>query len=183
MRALAIFVALTALAAAANEQPYYPPDVSGWASQHLVAMKEPSLFAEQTTSREEYRFLWLRTFHKPIAIRIWSEPPDAQMRIVRLSGAGGYDPGHIESDTTIKVSAEDWKRFRDCIAKAHFWEMPTKESPKVRGSDGSQWILEARDAAKYHVVDRWTPREDAYSDCCRLLITLAKLQIPTKAFY
>jgi hypothetical protein len=70
-------------------------------------MKEPSLFGQQNATREEYRFLWLRTFHKPIAIRIWSDPPAAQMRVIRLSGNGGYNPGHIESDTTIKVSAED----------------------------------------------------------------------------
>jgi hypothetical protein len=61
--------------------------------------------------------------------------------------------------------------------------MPTKESPEELGLDGSQWILEARDAVKYHVVDRWSPRGGAYSDCCRLLITLAKLQIPKDEFY
>jgi hypothetical protein len=147
-------------------------------------MKEPSLFErDEKATREEYRFLWLRTFHKPIAIRIWGEGSAAQMRVVRLSGAGGYEPGHIESDTTTKIMPEDWRRFRDCIAKAQFWQMPTKESPEELGFDGSQWILEGRDAAKYHVVDRWTPRGDSYADCCRSLITLAKLQIPKDEFY
>jgi hypothetical protein len=184
MRALAVIVALTALVAVAGDERYYPPDVSSWAPQHLIAMKEPSLFAQEKATREEYRFLWLRTFDKPIAIRIWSDAPGAQMRVVRLSGAGGYDPGHIESDTTIKISPEDWKRFRDCIAKAQFWQMPTKQPLEEElGFDGSQWILEAREAAKYHVVDRWSPREGAYSDCCRLLVTLAKLQIPKDEFY
>jgi hypothetical protein len=184
MKALATILTLFTATAITGEIRYYPPDVSPWAPQHLTAMGEPSLFApQQNIAREEYRFLWLRTFHKPIAIRMWSESLGAQMRIVRLSGAGGYDPGHIESDTTIRITPEDWKRFRDCIAEAQFWEMPTKESPEELGMDGSQWILEARNAARYHVVDRWTPRGGAYADCCRMLITLAKLQIPKDEFY
>ena len=177
-------LAIGTSAAFADDPRYYPPDVSSWASNHLIAMKEPSLFAPQGgATREEYRFLWLRTFDKPIALRIWSDGSGAQMRIVRLSGAGGYDPGHIESDTTVNVSPEDWRRFRDCIAKAQFWQMPTKESPTELGFDGSQWIFEGRDTTKYHVVDRWTPRGGAYADCCRFLITLAKLQIPKDGFY
>jgi hypothetical protein len=147
-------------------------------------MKEPSLFAaEENGKREEYRFLWLRTFHKPIVIRIWSDGSGAQMRVVRLSGAGGYDPGHIESDTTTKISLGDWKRFHERIANAQFWQLPTKETPDTFGTDGSQWILEGRDATKYHVVDRWTPRGGDYADCCRFLITLAKLRIPKDEFY
>jgi hypothetical protein len=186
MRAPRFITLLTILAtpAGAGDTRYYPSDVSSWASRHLAAMKEPSLFAAQDgASREEYRFLWLRTFDKPIAIRIWSDAPGAQMRVVRLSGAGGYDPGHIESDTTMKVSPEDWKRFRDCIAKAQFWELPTKDPKEELGFDGSQWILEGRATEKYHVVDRWTPRGGAYADCCHSLIALAKLQIPKDEFY
>ena len=184
MKLLAPILLLVAAAAVAGDVHYYPPDVSSWATQHLTAMKEPSLFApHEKAAREEYRFLWLRTFHKPIAIRIWSEGSAAQMRVVRLSGAGGYEPGHIESDTATKVTPEDWKRFRDCIAKAQFWQMPTKESAEELGLDGSRWILEGRDAAKYHVVDRWTPRGGSYADCCRFLVTLANFQIPKDEFY
>ena len=170
---------LTATSARGAEIQYYPPDVSPWAFQHLVAMKEPSLFRRQSeAAHEEYRFLWLRTFHKPIGIRIWNDGRQAAMRIVRLSGAGGYEPGHIESDTTSPVSEEDWKRFRDFIAKAAFWQTPTRDAQEKPGEDGSQWILEASAAGKYHVVDRWAPRSGAYTDCCRFLITLARLQIP-----
>ena len=133
--------------------------------------------------REEYRFLWLRTFNKPIAIRIWATADSAQMRVVRLSGAGGYDPGHVESDKTVKISSDNWKRFRDSVAKAQFWQMPTKDPHEELGLDGSQWILEGRVNGKYHVVDHWTPSSGAYYDCCRLLIALSKEQIPHKAFY
>jgi hypothetical protein len=177
-------LAVAAAAAQADSTRYFPSDVSSWASQHLAAMKEPSLFAPPSdAARDEYRFLWLRTFHKPIAIRIWRGGPAAQMRIVRLSGAGGYDPGQVESDATTQITAGDWKRFRDCLAKAKFWQMPTKDPNEELGLDGSQWILEGRAEGKYHVVDRWTPSGGDYAACCRLLVTLAKLQIPQDEFY
>jgi len=180
-----VLVSLMLIAAANVVDPhYYPSDVSFWASDHLKAMHEPSLFhPEQPTQGEEYRFLCLRTFHKPIAIRIWSEADGAQMRVVRLSGAGGYEPGHIESDMTSHVSPEDWKRFRDFIAKAQFWRLPTKDPNEELGTDGSQWILEGRATGKYHVVDHWSPTGGAYVECCRFLVSLAKLQIPKDEFY
>ena len=180
-----VFASLLLIAAGNVVDPhYYPSDVSSWASDHLKAMREPSLFRpERADDREEYRFLWLRTFHKPIAVRIWADAASAQMRVVRLSGAGGYDPGTIEADNTIKVCADDWKRFRDFVAKVQFWQMPTKETNEELGFDGSQWILEGRAVDKYHVVDRWTPHGGAYADCCRLLITMANLEIPKDEFY
>ncbi len=186
MKALALLLIALCFAntSRAADTRYYPSDVSSWASPHLVAMKEPSLFTPRANAtREEYRFLWLRTFHKPIAIRIWADASAAQMRVVRLSGAGGYEPGQIESDTTLKVSSEDWKRFRGSVAKAQFWQTPTKEPNEELGFDGSQWILEGRANDKYHVVDRWTPRSGAYFDCCRVLVTLAKVEIPKDEFY
>jgi hypothetical protein len=166
------------------ESQYYPSEVSSWAFPHLVAMKEPSLFHRQPgAAREEYRFLWLRTFHRPIAIRIWSDGAGAKMRVIRLSGKGGYEPGQIESDTTSPVTAEDWKGFRDFIAKATFWQMPIKEPREELGNDGSQWILEGVLGERYHVVDRWTPSGGSFAECCRFLITLSKQQIPHNEFY
>lgn len=185
MKSLVLVASLLAVCAyAAEDATYYPSDVSPWASAHLAAMHEPSLYhPEVAKPREEYRFLWLRTFHKPIAIRIWADAAAAQMRVVGLSGAGGYDPGKIDSDKTVKLSPDDWKRFRDCVAKAEFWQMPTKESNEELGFDGSQWILEGRADNKYHVIDRWTPRGGTYYDCCRMLVSLAKLDIPQDEFY
>src|ERR1700682_2295120 len=42
-----------------------------WYAKHLRSMHEPSLFeASKDNSLTAYRFLWLRTFHSPIAIRL-----------------------------------------------------------------------------------------------------------------
>src|SRR5437899_2594377 len=39
-----------------------------WYSEHLQAMREPPL-TRVAGEAEVYRFLWLRSFHRPIAIR------------------------------------------------------------------------------------------------------------------
>src|SRR5580704_15030869 len=42
-----------------------------WYAKHLRAMREPSISAaSKDESLVAYRFLWLRTFHHPIAIRL-----------------------------------------------------------------------------------------------------------------
>jgi hypothetical protein len=42
-----------------------------WYSDHLKAMNEPSFLEfRQDRKIHSYRFLWLRTFHKPVCVRI-----------------------------------------------------------------------------------------------------------------
>jgi hypothetical protein len=44
---------------------------SQWYSSQLRALQEPSLLSlSKSPSAESYRFLWLRTFNHPIAIRL-----------------------------------------------------------------------------------------------------------------
>jgi len=46
-------------------------DLARWYSGQLKALDEPSLLAEaRNTSTQSYRFLWLRSFHHPIAVRL-----------------------------------------------------------------------------------------------------------------
>jgi len=45
--------------------------VREWYSKHLVAMEEPSLSCGVLEDTETYRFLWLRTFHNPVAVRFF----------------------------------------------------------------------------------------------------------------
>ena len=57
-----------------------------WYSQHLIAMGEPLL---PDGANEVYRFLWLRTFHNPIMIRLTYDPKGCDLIAKRLDGAGG----------------------------------------------------------------------------------------------
>ena len=37
---------------------------------------------------ESYRFLWLRSFHRPVAVRVWSAGCERFVTLKELSGAG-----------------------------------------------------------------------------------------------
>jgi hypothetical protein len=67
----------------ASAAEYFPAGVLGdtadqhrfladWYSKHLTAMGEPSLLevSRQDATVEVYRFLWLRSFHHPISVRL-----------------------------------------------------------------------------------------------------------------
>jgi hypothetical protein len=175
--------------------------IEKWYGGHLKAMKEPSIYQLRSDKKvERFRFLWLHTFHKPVAIRIEKKEAEVKMRVVRLSGQGGYDPGHIDYDKTIAVTSDQWDRFSKLLVKTSFWGMPREEKLTSVGPDGteivevrcdgSQWVLEGLKKGKYHVVDRWTPSDgsdrrklDEYVKCCQYLLDLSKLQIPKKDYY
>lgn len=174
----------------AAETVYFPKGAEHWYPQYLKAMGEPSLFQEQTNkTSEQYRFLWLRTFHKPIAVRVWKNDSEIKLRVVRLNGAGGYKPGHIERDESFTLTADQWDGFLKLLNKATFWDLPSAEN--YLGLDGARWILEAQTNGKYHMVDRWSPnysdgekrRLENFAACCRYLLALSKEQVPKKDDY
>src|SRR5262245_53562261 len=102
--ALMLGVAASLLMTHAGETVYFPKGSEHWYPEHLEAMKEPSLFQQSTNKVvEQYRFLWLRTFHKPIAVRVRKDSAGITLRVVRLSGAGGYNPGKIEHEGSVPL--------------------------------------------------------------------------------
>jgi hypothetical protein len=184
---LAITVSLFAMHAA--DMTYFPKGAEHWYPEHLKAMKEPSLLQQSTNQAvEQYRFLWLRTFHKPIAVRVRKDSAGITLRVVRLSGVGGYDPGRIEHDESFVLTADQWDGFLKLLSKSSFWDSPSAED--VVGVDGPRWILEGQAAGKYHGVDRWSPLTDSnkrqlesFVACCGYLLRLSKLEIPRKDDY
>ena len=114
-------VLLTILATASFASAQYFPKGSldsrgdefkdDWYSHQLTALQEPSLFAMmKTPSSESYRFLWLRTFDHPIAIRLDLQPDGTGILTTKVaSGTGGFRPGVLaetSSRTLTKVQTE-----------------------------------------------------------------------------
>lgn len=188
----ALFLAFAVLMTTthAAEVVYFPKGAEQLYAKYLAAMKEPSLFQQSTNkSVEQYRFLWLRTFDEPIAVRIRRDRAEVTLRLVRLSGAGGYDPGKIEHEESSALTRTQWDGLLKTLKKPSFWKLPTVEKYES-GYDGSRWILEGHAAGKYHVVDRWTPSADtkkrhlaAFVASCGYLLALSKQEIPEKEDY
>jgi hypothetical protein len=154
--------------------PQFDQDASNreWYSKHLRSMGEPSLSCGEAR-RESYRFLWLRTWGHPIAVRVEISSRSNTLTAVELDGAGGYEPGKVSRRVQRQLSVGEWKTFSDALKTAAFWKM--QERIPDHGLDGAQWIMEGRSGGDYRVVDRWSPETGAYRDLCLMLVKLAGL--------
>jgi hypothetical protein len=143
-----------------------------WYGRYLRTMKEASLLNTPDENYEEYRFLWLRTFDHPVAVRIEREGRYS-FRIVseELDGRGGYDPGKILRTDNLTISREEWCEFISLLEQARFWTEPTDIDRG--GNDGAQWILEGVKSNRYHIVDRWSPENGNFREACIYLLKLS----------
>ena len=152
-----------------------------WYSKHLRAMNETILYNGELC-KEIYRFTWLRTFDNPIMIRIEKNNDSINLFYKVTNGAGGYEPGELVIDEKKQLTLNDWNNFIHLVDSCSFWTtMPCEKL--IEGLDGSQWIMEGATNKYYQVIDKWTPREGAYYDCCNYLIELTGLKFKENEKY
>jgi len=87
--------------------------------------------SSKTQKTESYRFLWLRTFHHPVAIRI-DVNADGTSRLTKKisSGAGGYAPSKLIENDTMALTKEQTDWFLREIEGNKFWQLPSiQETP------------------------------------------------------
>jgi hypothetical protein len=123
-----------------------------WFSKHLRATGQASLSCGQT-ALEGYRFLWLRTFHHPIAVLLRADKDSFDLTAVELGGAGGYDPGAPIRTVARHLSPSEAAMVRRIIGQV--WA--TSPTDKTLVVDGAEWIVEGRNDHRYRVVDRHSP--------------------------
>lgn len=153
-----------------------------WYSKSLSALHEPSFWQSSKTQKvQSYRFLWLRSFHHPISVRLDAQPDGTALLTTKItSGQGGYEPGRLIEHRTRKLTKERTDWFLDRIEELKFWTLPTgpPKDPSVVGVDGAQWVLEGIKDGHYHVVDRWSPdKNEVHTLGIIMLIDLAKLKL------
>lgn len=143
----------------------------------LTAAEEPSLYAGKgkVALDEEriVRFLWLRTFHPPIVIRITFRK-DRPSRLVskRLTGMGGYEVGKVDLTIDRPLDGGEADRINVLLAQDDiFTSAPPSCGPP--GTDGAQWMVEGVDAAGYHFARAWSPRDGKVREIGLALLTLA----------
>jgi len=154
-----------------------------WYSSYLRAMHEPSLSeASKDKTLVAYRFLWLRTFHHPIAIRLTIRPDGTGALTGKVtSGAGGYEAGVMTQNESVEVSRAQVQQFLDLLQKAAFWASQTEGT--AGGNDGARWIMEGLNSGVYHIVDRWSPEKSDYAGLCLYLLSLSKIKVEAKDIY
>lgn len=156
-------VAFLLASAALPAQQYFPAGVLPSESQYsrqLKALHEPSLWelSRKDPNAVVYRFLWLRSFHHPIAIRVVEHPNGSGWIYARMtSGRGGAEPGSIlrySNSWLRKARTEEWLAE---FETTNFWSLPALLPDAHDSADGARWILEGVRNGQYHVVDRWSP--------------------------
>jgi len=188
---------LVAVLTSTAQDKYFPPlvfsndvrldeFVSNWYSSELEILEEPSLLGiAERHSGEAYRFLWLRSFHHPIAVRLDVRPDGIGVLSSKVAtGAAGFPrkSAHLIENVSRPISREQTQAFLRQVKKLDFWALPSCD--EHRGEDGAEWIVEAVKEGKYHVVVRWSPKEGQIHELgLTLAIGLADLQIPKEDIY
>jgi hypothetical protein len=197
LRATVLTLAIVCLHAAwAQSSKYFPdlafeqdPQQDNSSAQYyakvLTIMREPSLFNQEKNGSEAYRFLWLRTFDAPIAVRLNVNPDRSSLLTIKvLSGKGGYGLGELVKNVTRHLSADETEWFLSAVEESGYWDMPPYPEKNVIVVDGAGWVFEARKAGKYKIVGRWSPQNGPIRDLgIAMLIDLAKLKLLYQEVY
>jgi hypothetical protein len=190
-----LLLLLLASATCAQETHYFPNQALdheqglddfavGWYSKHLKAMGEPSLLELSKTPAHVYRFLWLRSFHNPVAVRLNVDRDGTSLLTVKVTnGRGGYAPGELVKNESRRLSKEYTQGFLDDVRELGYWSLPT-DDPENRGTDGAEWILEAVKDGRYKLVVRWSPEKGAVRTLgLAMMIRLAELKLLYQEVY
>lgn len=165
-----------------------------WYTKHVRAMSESRLVDEPG---ETYRFLWLRSFDHPIAVRVSCTGKTCRLTGIRTSGKGGYEPGSIAERTARTLSATEVTTFQGMLTRMDFWRQPQPRTDVIVnpdgtesvlvGTDGAQWVLEGRRGPAYHLWDVWSPDPDgpaaAFRELCLFLVRLSGLAVRQDQIY
>jgi hypothetical protein len=138
---------------------------------HLRAAGEARLSGERVV-----RFTYFPTFDAPRIVVISAQGQEWVVSGKVLSGKGGYHPGTVARTTERNLSSEQVRLLLQRLENAGLWE-PTDAQQEL-GADGSEWLLEGQQAAKYVFHKVWSPEESTfpqYRRVCRYMLELADI--------
>jgi hypothetical protein len=158
-----------------------------WYSSKLAALHESSLWevSRQHRSIETYRFLWLRTFHHPLSIRVTVAGGGAGVLEAKETDGFGGLPGLgklIRDDKRI-LSKGELELFFTKLDLLRLW-VSQNDNEYRGGPDGAQWVLEAVKNGKYRILDVWSPEDsDSMRSFGIAILALAHVEVPPAEFY
>lgn len=159
---------------------YFPKEIftiealETWYGSNLKEMKEESFLKISDKNKEAYRFLWLRSFHHPIFVRIERNQDKYNLVAKEYDGKADIKPGKLLRTDEKSISKEEWCEFIELLEKSDFWNIKAREySDIINGFDGAQWILEAAKEDRYHAIDAWSPEDENFREVCMFLLKLS----------
>lgn len=174
---------------------YFPEDLSlateAWGSNFqrsmyatvLNSLDEPVLAGSGDRIVQQYRFVWLRSFHDYVVIRAVQRAGGSTIHVRVLHGFHidtvdqdgtvlRYNPGEVVHAEDRPLSKEQWAAILEQVEASGFWELAPAEESK--GVDGAEWLLEGATARGYHAVTRWSPKSGPFKEVCLKFLELAE---------
>jgi hypothetical protein len=160
----------------------------------LRYLGESSIFAESDNQEvESYRFLWGRTFHRPISVRLDIRPGRSGLLTTRIGQGETGSPASLKGSaqtSTGELTNDQVESFRALFKAVNFWTTTPYGHGDQAGTAGSTWLVEALQAGQYHLMQRWSPIDSSEPDKeavkrigQALAFDLAQLSIPPNEIY
>lgn len=128
-------------------------------SRHLGSIGELPL--KPSRDSRVYRFLWLRSFHRPISVRVALDEGGARVVATEFDGPDGYgSSGRVLRRQETALTARQAEAFENALRAEGFWTVPPHDDQRDRNIlDGAEWVIEAA-TTQYRVVTRRSPKND-----------------------
>ncbi len=158
---------------------------------YLQLLEEPLMEPPYGETLEMYRFVWRRTFHHPIVIRIVRSDDQITLIGKQFTGAGGYEHGELDLRVKHAITPEHWANFQHLLTITAFWEMPSVEPEKRTPNgdmiimlDGASWMLEGIHHGRRHIVHRRFMMDyPDFQQACLYLLTLSEIPVAPEEIY
>jgi len=197
LRSVAAVVLWSALLAALAQDAYFPEKAfsddpwsnrftTDWYSHELRILEEPSLVKQAgNPPSESYRFLWLRTFRHPVAVRVDLGLDGTGVVTIKVAdGEAGFprSSAHLVENVSRPLLREQAKAFLTQIRRVNFWSIGSVANQ--HGLDGAEWIVEGVRHDKYHVVQQWSPDKGPIHDLGLMFVLgMAQMNVPKDQIY
>jgi hypothetical protein len=119
-------------------------------SEDLKSAGEKPFF--NNALRKNYRFTWLRSFHKQIIINVYEDKNVTKIETKWFSRYKGIDSMKIKT-----ISKNDIKEFEKLLDKNDFWADQQVIVSSCCYIDGSRWLLEGRKKKYYRFLFSRSP--------------------------
>jgi hypothetical protein len=144
-------------------------------ARHLAQLGESSFLAAPRTQHVAYRFLWLRSFHSTIIVRVWMDGDRRMLTVKELSAQVANRESKVILNQTRSINEDEWINFSSLLNKTCLWDRPGTETGPI-ANDGEWWVLEGTSENHYHVITRQVP-DDAYRELCLYMLKLSGISV------
>ena len=142
----------------------------------LTAAGEEPLLDIFEPGREVIRFVWYRTQHHPIIVRLDIDGGNILITSKELGGWNSEEePFHLLKSEKQSLTKQEWQSVKKLFDRARFWDLGHNHRPDIK--DGAGWLTERVDGNRYHVVHMWSPEMGLYREACLNLLKLSNLPL------